>query len=127
MKVKRSSWHYKLYCFWRQSWDWDSYSPFEAFELLVRRSSLRSYAPNSLCRYFWFILGATVVSSLVLLALNVVIVLVCLLGWPVAVVAEKWADRRTRKYGDTPRSPGLLRSFVKAKKSRICPLIEVVD
>ena len=50
--------------------------------------------------------------------------LIVLIAVPVALGREAYRDWRRRP--DEPRVPSLVLEFLKAKKRRICPLIEVV-
>jgi len=60
---------------------------------------------RNLCSYFWLVVFVVVSTPLVL---------------PLFLGLTKWVDR-------TPREPGLLRSWLRAKKQGVCPLIDFVD
>lgn len=137
MKVKRNSWHFTLYCFFRQCVDSSGDGPFEFYELLTRRHTLRrTYRPSSLCRYFWFCffcaLTIPLLATVAVLFIGVLFVIVMPFLW----LYEVYEDRRKRKRWakgtesseiKVPSEPNMLRQFVKAKKDKVCPLIEVVD
>lgn len=135
MKVKRNSWHYTLYCFFRQCVDTNTDGPFEFYELLIRQHSLRrTYRPSSLCRYFWFCVACALtiplLATLAVLVLGIIFVIIMPFFW----LYERYEDRRDRKRrakgiepSKTASEPNMVRQFVKAKKDKVCPLIEVVD
>jgi hypothetical protein len=111
MKIKKSRWHYKLL-------DWFT----------------EGRVPTNLCSYFWnlvgrlfFLLLLTGIASGViyeaiknwqttLLAIGVIGGVV-LGGIGIAVFAE-WNEKRKKS------DPGLVMSFLKAKKDKVCPLLE---
>jgi hypothetical protein len=102
MKISARSWHYR----WMRWFYADT---------------LDNHVPRSLCTYFW----ALVFSPLVALAVGAFAIALLTILLPVLGVGELH-DRRQRKRGHLPpKGPGLVRSFVKAKKRKICPLIEV--
>lgn len=135
MKVKRNSWHYTLYCFFRQCVDSTTDGPFEFYELLIRKHSLRrTYRPSSLCKYFWFCLFSALIIPLIATFAILVIGILFVVVMPFIWLQEKYTDRRYRKRrtkgiepSKTPSEPSMVLQFVKAKKDRVCPLIEVVD
>ena len=126
MKISRKSWHYKLRNLWK---DW-------------------YVEDNNLCRYFWGMVGGL----LKLLAVGIVIIYCIslitlgiykyftqqyLLSNSILVVAgiaccvlPPLAIHYFRKFYGRPKIIGennILREYVRAKKSKICPLIEYVD
>lgn len=133
MKVSSKSWHYKLWRFGRES---DS-------------------QPRDLCRYFWHLALVKVLIPAVILALAVTgIVLLGILIWEnptttaivVAIVllgaallaglgylGYRWYQRSEQKKAERrllplepPREPGVMRSYLIARKRKVCPLITVV-
>lgn len=134
MKVNRNSWHYRL---WRWGRD-DRYSH--------KRSE-----PRDLCRYFWHIaivkmllplIGASlIVAGIVAIVikaandpLTVGLVILAILGglavaFGLAEFFDRRADLRQRREWDPSlrKEPGIVRQYLRARKRRICPLIEVVD
>jgi hypothetical protein len=130
MRVSRSSWHYR----W---WNWVNDHP--------------ANPPTNLCRYFWgIVLPALTMLGLALLALvglgygiywtfiryTLATLAVVALGsaaflvfWGSTKVETWWKNRptRTRRPPKPAKEPGLVRSYLRAKKQRVCPLIEVVD
>lgn len=130
MKIRSDSWHYRLWRFGRES-------PYSK--------------PVDLCRYFWHILLVKIMLPLALVA--VVLLLFGLLIYVIAtnlvistmvalgigalivlvifgVVLDRRANAKEALYGPKPKKvkePSLVREFLKARKQKICPLIEVID
>jgi len=121
MKISKSSWHYRLWG--RLS---DEYKP-----------------PRDLCHYFWSIVSNIV---LVLMMLAVIlgivgwllyaIITMPIIGWVVigficsAIVFPIIVIGGLRKLRGSPIwMPGsdVLSEFIRAKKQRVCPLIEYMD
>lgn len=130
MKVKNTSWHYRLWKLGRESYS----------------------EPHNLCKYFWHIalikillplalVGMVLVgvgsliwviwnnpltSALVVLftAIGIGFVVLAYLVWPRA--QNRWDQRSQRKAATPPKEPSVVRQYLKAKKSRVCPLITVV-
>ena len=130
MKVKNTSWHYRLWKLGRENWS----------------------EPHNLCKYFWHLalikillpltLAAMVLigvgsliwvmwnnpltTALVVLftAIGVGLVVLGYLAWPRATA--RWETRVERKAAAPPKEPSIVRQYLKAKKSKVCPLITVV-
>lgn len=139
LKVKRSSWHYRL---WKTT---HGFNP--------------NAEPKNLCKYFWWsvfsIIIPAVVCSFALAGLVTLlyimysnpvvtgmvvgtIVLCAGLGVGTVVVANaektrraalppKVKSERPRKVRTKPRKIRLLRDYLAARKQKVCPLIEVID
>lgn len=116
MKVKRNSWHYKL---------WSSY---------FNRN------PKNLCQYFWAIVFSIFVSTswififVILIWMSFIAIATSVGWWVLICVAFSasifWGGRNVYyKYfhNRPPKEPGLFRSWLKAKKEKVCPIIEVED
>ena len=123
MKVSRKSWHYRL---------------------MVFLNSKPWYQTN-LCGYFWELMAclffkipyllAIVVTAVILSPVWLPLVgLVALFCWVSEKLDER--DRRLKKeagihpWDDWPQEmkhPGLIRSWLRAKKEKICPMIEYED
>lgn len=133
MKINQNSWHFKLH---------DKFSS---------KSHWRFYQgkPVSLCSYFWrtiglillsicmmgfFILIAAVLISgpffwlfegddrkAVFLVLIVEMVLLCMAVGSAIIDSDWWQKKRPK----VKRDPGLFRSWLRAKKSKVCPLLEL--
>lgn len=111
--------------------------------------------PKNLCRYFWFcvfaVVAPLVIVALVLFAIGAlvyvvgtnltvsgIVVSLVIIGIAAAfglVKLIQWQGRNV-VYGIATsvssvrpknREPGLIRSFLRAKKKKVCPMIEVVD
>ena len=128
MKVSKSSWHYWIYK--------NSFEHGCAFE------------PNNLCPYFWRVVGGGIK---ILVVTAVVAIVLGFVGWlfyahtgatfvstavigVIIAVSVNWDEIRwayEERFGkseevETPE-PGLLRSWLKAKKDKVCPVIEMVE
>lgn len=134
MKVKTTSWHYRLWRFGREA-DWKE--------------------PRDLCRYFWHIFIVKVLlpaaaATLVLMGIGFLayiiwsnpITTVVVLGFVVLGVVlliglgfliKKMVDRNKRLKEERLHlppepepDPSVLFEYLKARKQKLCPLIEVV-
>ena len=134
MRVSRKSWHFRLYItlisFWTEGPD-------------IVRGARSSHRPKNLCRYFWTIVAMFLSTPLwALLALLFAIVLYCVLI-PIVWLWEdvlgpgrmrrqekrkaKRAALRAQRMNMPPKEPGIVISYLKARKQKACPIIEVVD
>jgi len=132
MKVSRASWHYKV-------WNWfhnDSYGTRPRKE------------PKNLCQYFWGIVGPSAMMSFMglsilsligvglwvaftqhtITALVVTFAIIggssaCYLGYRL----DKWLKARPGKPPQPEVEPGPFRAYLRARKEKVCPLIEVID
>lgn len=102
MIVDRNSWHMKL------------------GQLGESRGNI--YQPSNLCIHFW-----TVVAGMFLLVIagTLMIALAIIVGPPYLAYQEieRIRPHKTKR----EKAPGLVLSWLKAKKQRVCPLIEVRD
>ena len=126
IRIKQNSWHYRM---WR--WGHDSEAK-----------------PRNLCRYFWFcvllIALPTIASALVLLGLGALVYVIyknpvdaaTIVGLIVGGVGfvmgvgflANRSEKRRKKRGPQPlKEPSMARAYIAAKKSKVCPLIEIVD
>lgn len=146
MRVKRNSWHWKLYSLMRMSWnDW----PGVVFEIALRKKKLDTrWIPSSLCAYFWFIVASVVAMPIALVFIGVSLLIFGITA-PIWYPIYKYIDRldekksqarveRLRKlregeisieeyYAEPEKGDSLFFSFIKAKKDKVCPLIDVID
>lgn len=123
MKIRKDSWHYKLYE--------KSYSEHRFPE-----------SNTNLCKYFWRVIGGTILLAFqvasvcivlgaigflfykyTLISVSVVAVIAAIVG---LYVLYNISDRKHAPGYQEPE-PGLLRSYVRAKKDRVCPLITFVE
>lgn len=97
------------------------------FDLLRRKESVQDhFHPRSICSYFWFCVFATLFIPLVCVVILIATVLIVTLGWPFFKIHDR--NERLREEGKKkPKTSGVVKTFVKAKKEKVCPLIEVVD
>ena len=131
MQVSSSSWHYRV-------WQFTHENPEKA-------------KPTNLCRYFWRIFFTiTIPACIVGLALAGVawliylfathpwalvwtilgvglFVAVCYSGYRYDLREKRLKEERRLLPPEPPKEPGLVRSFLKAKKQKMCPLITVVE
>lgn len=127
MKINRKSWHYRLQ---RRMWN---------------------TIPNNLCSYFWKLIWSLIVTST---ALTVMAVFILGIVYPLVSYwfsNEYWKSLsiatwmitltiativgsdelklyyRDKRANEPVKEPSVFVSFVKAKKAKICPLIEFID
>ena len=131
LKISDRSWHYRLWRFGRES----------------------HTEPKDLCRYFWHILIVKLLLPGVILTLAVSgIVLLALLVWNnlatsamivaaivlgAAILAwifylayrldKRSAAKKASRELEPPREPGVVRSYLVARKRKVCPLIHVEE
>ena len=104
MKISRRSWHFRQ----------------------CRSAFGEGYEPKNLCRHFWMTVTALWLALLTGILLPLIL-LAASYDWLVKVGG--WLTDRLSVF-DAPKpakEPGLLRSYLAARKRRICPMIEVVD
>lgn len=130
MKISRSSWHYRLYRFTRNVERGPGY-------LLPWKAGRIDYAlPSSLCPYAWATVLGLVGVAVLALALAVaapfygLYLLGLRLGYQLARIPRRAApakkqERPSRELKE--RRPSLAAAFVRARKERVCPMIELVD
>ncbi len=129
MIVRKSSWHYWLY---KTSFEHTAYS----------------HKPTNLCPYFWRVVAG---GSKVLIVAAFAAAILFIIGWCfythtawsiaatvliTAIVAASSFQDEIRNFfsstenegevAETPE-PGLIRSWLKAKKDKVCPVIELVE
>jgi len=124
MKIQKDSWHYKLY---EKSY-----------------SEHRFPASNTnLCKYFWRVLGGTILLAFQVASVSIVLGAIGFLFYKytlimvsvVAVIAAivglyvlyTYISDRKHAPGYQEPEPGLLRSYLRAKKAKVCPLITFVE
>lgn len=136
MKIKRTAWHFRLYCFTQTFWKGEG--PFFLWEYVRGQTKSRFYEPTSLCPYFWaIVLSCLSIPIITVLAILLAVIAFTALAfcWPFKKLfqcsrrARKRAKSDDIKWGvlPTPKEPSLVASFIKAKKSKVCPIIEIVD
>ena len=139
MQISRKSWHYRLYNF-----NWNFWKDFPEYWFQTVASKFggdkpwpHEYHPKSLCRYFWFTLLSTLVAPIVALAMFFFLFVILLGALPVLGVMYLWDDAhaygRQRRWAQSggpqttkPRA-GLVVEYIKARKQKVCPIIELVD
>jgi len=136
MKVSKHSWHYRLWSLGRDS----SSRPRNLCKYFWHIALIKVLFPLVVAFFvllgvgllLWVIWGHPIqTAAVILVALGIV-----LLGFGLFKLLQMWGERREEaRYAaslvPTPpkpkKQPGVLRSFIKAKKQKACPLIEVVD
>ena len=127
MKIRSGSWHYRL-------WKWGRDNP--------------NSQPVDLCRYFWHIMLVKI-----MLPMTSLVIVLSLLGFLIFLVVTHlfqasvilatvagiallfggsiYLDKRSKdKKEGRPvvvKEPGIVRQYLKARKAKVCPLIEVID
>lgn len=134
MKISRRSWHFRLYIglisLWSEGTDF--------FE-----GARSTHRPKNLCRYFWTIMVMLIsipIWSVLALAFSFIVGIILVGEWIYRTDTwGKWRRRRRRRdtkcarrlrFEDKERAekePSLLVSYIKARKQKACPLIEVVE
>lgn len=127
MFVSRKSWHYRLHCFVFTFFNWERYGIPTALKALVGKDTLWEHKPKSLCSYFW---STTILTGLT----PVIFILAVGIGIPLALIVgflfgcEKLHDLyRSWRPKEGPSRTGLVATYVWARKSKVCPLITIVD
>lgn len=117
---------------------------------MVRAQMLEPYIPSNLCNYFWRVVGILLFDTVGIAIILGILggigfgiyklyilfqtdLIDALLGVGLGLSMFSiigiivWLDQRKRKRPKEPKPPGLVRSYIKARKERYCPLIEVVE
>lgn len=118
--VCRHSWHYKAYRYWRNYVEDGPILPF--------RGKRIDYTPKSLCSYFWTItaLWAVMIPATLLLGVGLALVLPTI-AIHSRVKARRDAKRAAAGLAVKESKTRLIAEFAKARKQKMCPLIELVD
>lgn len=100
MKIKRSSWHFRMYYWW-----------------YVKE-------PKNLCKYFWKYMVMLVSMVLVSPFVVMIIPFVCL--WK----GGKWLENRypflgVKVYNED--NPPIWLEYLRAKKDKVCPSIKIIE
>lgn len=134
MTISSKSWHYRLYNL-ITSLRWaliaDSKHVEDVPEDLwdvIAHGKRKNKTPKSLCKYFWVTVGSVVAIILLipleLLMFLLLAILVYCIMTPVEA-SHSWYREWRPKEEKEPKEPGLVKTFFKAKKSKVCPLIYV--
>lgn len=114
--ISPRAWHYRLYCFYENPW------PFCKFDPLPPHKE-----PTNLCGYFWGLVLHTLFYPLFIVAVLPIALIVGAV-WLAYRVWRLFGGREwtcEEKLEPPPRQPGLFRSFLSAKKAKVCPLIVI--
>ena len=118
-----------------------------AWHLRFVRIFNKKYVPRNLCQHFWAVVGTffwigVIIYLIAGLMTGVYLIVTSFyiqIGLAVASAAvlsviiftgvkiRSWFNRRPAKSPKESKEPGLVRSYIKARKDRYCPLIEVVE
>lgn len=127
--VSRKSWHYRLYNF-TQNFMRSAGVGMVLNSIAEKRLAYdRDYKPKNLCRYFWStVLGViTFPLFVVLTVLLLLFILICVaICYPVFKLVD-WLIDRKRQSSDAPPQSNFVAEFIKARKAKVCPLIETKD
>jgi hypothetical protein len=128
MKVSRRSWHYRLHVFGFTVFNLMDYGPFA-----YARGRRYEHQPNSLCGYFWSTLALLWLTPILAICTLIVVIAAAIVG-ATSVVADKTHNvyRTIRPKAEVepnpePQPPGLILSYMKARKQKVCPIIELTD
>lgn len=118
MKVSKKSWHYRL--------------------LHQTMEGCPEFEYNNLCSYFWAVVSTLIVKIPIIIFLALILVVTSPI-WGVVCLGFYLYDRRDRRlrksaglnpWQDWPepeKEPSLLRAWLRAKKEKVCPMIEYED
>lgn len=134
MKISKSSWHYKLYRYVTNIPSGPQY--LNPFGRDLHRTD--KPIPRSLCPYAWSIFLGLVGSALMCLGLAIAAAVAALPygGYRLLKKIDSYGNPFKFKKGERKpklekpeklKQPSLVASFVKAKKDKVCPMIELVD
>lgn len=116
MKISKRSWHYRLLAFWTPQDTGGRKIPEISFEI------------KNFCTYFGLVIYYVFVSitvTIVLILFSPVIV-IGFVGYGIFLFIDKaFPDRKKQKIDREPTS--LIGKWLKAKKERICPLVEFTE
>lgn len=136
MKISKDSWHYKLLN--------RTYTPQGTLALVWGRWLTRKLGlyyrewevsywtpPKDLCTYFWCV----VLSLFIKIPFVLVVSLVFVIASPflalvfLAVIVVSWIQTKVsnRRGISKPNRASLILAYVKAKKDKVCPLLEFED
>lgn len=82
--------------------------------------------PLTLCQYFWKLMGCLLLSLLAITIAPILLLVflgVILKEW----VEEKWHKHRSKRFYKPPREPGVVLSYLRAVKNKVCPIIDYYD
>ena len=81
-----------------------------------------TYLPRDLCSYFWRVLFSIILLPILLPIISIIFIFVV-----VENISDRIYERRSRLGRKKEKKPNLFFEFIKAKKEKICPLIEVIE
>lgn len=133
IRIRSKKWHYRIYRFYRHMW---AESPLALWDMVRGKEHVPYYKPKGLCTYFWFLVLTTLFGWIVAILFLVFIALaLVIIGFAVGFKylikqIKKLFPRRKPKFQPLgePEHPRVhwVAEFAKAKKRRMCPLIEIV-
>lgn len=134
LKISRRSWHYRLQRYIFSAWT----SGIEVLPPPIGHNARKNPPVWDLCRYFWFtVLMCFSFPFLVLFGvlLGVFFVLAVIFYYAVFTPWMKFVrtaaatalSLRRASSRAAAREPGLIKSYIKARKQRVCPMIEIVE
>lgn len=121
MKMNRQSWHYRL------------------VQFLPGEAKFQIRDGTNLCRYFWLVMCCVFIKipALTLISVTALILSPLLIPCIGIVVLVCWClDKREKAqqkaklaagiypWEDFPQKPSLVREWLRAKKEKVCPMIE---
>lgn len=135
MRVSRKSWHYRLYTILVSMW---TEGP------MIFGGDRTTHRPRDLCHYFWTIVWLTILAPVwivVALVFGIILGIAFCFYWPwMKFVYPPIRRRRQKKKAERaeerrlaglkeeePKEPGLIKSYLLARKQKVCPMITVVD
>jgi choline-glycine betaine transporter len=139
--VSRKSWHYRLYNFTQNI----LHMPGLVFRWADETSIFfirKRYTPTDLCRYFWSIVLGLLVAPIILLVnitMGLLLLACCIIIAPLALIfllvvfSVEWlndrriARKRDKRDSNRDEKFNPITEYIRARKAKVCPLIEVKD
>ena len=133
MKISKRSWHYRWTHFaW---WGWIGFLVAPIDKGYYQREEKTNVLPQNLCLYFWAVMWSPVwfmISTLMVAS----VVLVWFLWMKLVFKSARFVYHSVRKPDIGDNKPdmeapistlGMVVAFIKAKKQKVCPLIQFED
>lgn len=120
-KVSRKSWHYRLHTFVFTMFDLEHGGPIDYWTEGYRYI----HRPKSLCTYFWSTLILTILLPIWTIFFTIATIVIVIGYFVFYKPHEKYREFRPKKQSN--KQPGIVKTFIKAKKNKVCPLIELTD
>lgn len=121
MKVSKKSWHYRLHNAVISLYVFCHDGPEGPWRFITGERT--NHAPKSLCGYFWSTLVLTLFLPVFVLFFAIAVAIVFGVVVP---LSRLWATYRHFRPKKVATGDPLVRTWVKARKAKVCPQIELV-